>query len=72
MGDFVLSKVNAIVAVNGRQFRLRENEPWAADDPVVQAFPSYFTRTPERVRRSEPVVEEATAAPGEKRRSRAR
>lgn len=74
MADFVLSKSKVIVGHNGEQFRLYEDELWAADDPLVKAHPELFTRTPAKVRRSAPapVVEEATAEPGAKRRTRAR
>jgi hypothetical protein len=49
-------------------------EAWAADDPVVAENPAGFSDDPESIgvlRRSgpapAPVVEQATAAPGEKR-----
>jgi hypothetical protein len=47
---------------------LNENEPWAADDPFVKDHPEYFSEDPQVApRRSVPVVEQATAAPGEQR-----
>lgn len=52
----------------------RRGEAWAADDPAVMGNPDAFTDDPEAngtLRRtapaSPPVVEEATAAPGERR-----
>lgn len=52
----------------------RRGEVWAADDPVVAQHPDAFTDDPDQagvVRRSgpapAPVVEQATAAPGERR-----
>lgn len=51
-----------------------EGEAWRADDPVVQSHPDWFGDTPKVVRttlprhlQGEPPVEQATAAPGEKR-----
>ena len=44
---------------------VREGELWPADDPVVVAHPAWFE--PVRVGRAAPVVEQATAAPGEQR-----
>lgn len=52
----------------------RRGETWAADDPIVAEHPDAFQADPEAlgvVRRSGPppaqVVEQATAAPGERR-----
>jgi hypothetical protein len=43
-------------------------EPWAADDPLVTANPDAFTDYPVTVKRTVlPTIEQATAAPGEKR-----
>ncbi len=53
---------------------VQEGELWDADDPVVQAHPGWFEtlegkslKTAKLAARSEPPVEQATAAPGEKR-----
>lgn len=53
---------------------VRRGEPWAADDPVVLGNPAAFAEDAERagvLRRSgpsqAPVVEQATAEPGERR-----
>lgn len=53
----------------GSTIRVREGEAWAADDPFVALHPDLFAEQPDRVRRTAP-VEQATAAPGEKRRRR--
>lgn len=46
-----------------------EGQAWYADHPVVKENPSLFAELPPEVhpRGFEPVVEQATAAPGEKR-----
>ena len=54
-----------------------ENEIWAADDPIVVAYPQHFsTDLDPGARRTTPapapVVEEATAEPGTRRRTTAR
>jgi hypothetical protein len=47
---------------------LNATEPWAADDPFVKENPQFFGDAPlVEPRRSVPVVEQATAAPGETR-----
>lgn len=52
---------------NGPLF-VREGDLWDASDPVVKRHPDAFRSTDARdVHRSEPVVETATAEPGEKR-----
>lgn len=64
---------------NGGQVRVHKGEHWAADDPVVRQTPSLFgdderyglryTQVPAGFD-DVPVVETATAAPGEKRAAR--
>lgn len=58
----------------GEAVYVRRGETWAADDPVVMDHPASFTADPEQaglVRRSgptsTPVVEQATAEPGQRR-----
>jgi hypothetical protein len=49
---------------------LREGDCWAADDPLVLAHPGLFADTPPAPnfpRRTVLAVEQATAAPGERR-----
>lgn len=55
------------IAVDGIPLTVREGEAWAADDPVVKRYPESFSKDGRTVRRSVPVVEQATAAPGERR-----
>jgi hypothetical protein len=55
---------------------VREGELWPADDPVVQAHPDWFESLvkakpkPPTAASAAPPVEQATAAPGEKRVTR--
>lgn len=42
------------------------DEPWLADDPAVKALPHLFRDDPFDPRGTQP-IEQATAAPGEKR-----
>jgi len=60
---------------------VRKGDAWDADDPVVKRFPNAFSPDPEEYvhrsvkpepRKKEQVIEQATAAPGEKRRGRPR
>lgn len=63
----------ATTIVGPGRVRIYEGEVWAADDPVVKAHPDLFSDTPSKLRRTAPApVETASAAPGEKRRTRAR
>ena len=61
---------------NGISVPVRKGSHWPADDPLVQAHPDWFTTNPcyglswtgEPPREmSQPPVEQATAAPGERR-----
>jgi hypothetical protein len=57
--------------------QIQRGEIWDPDDPVVQSHPDWFTSDPTGLMRrsdppsiapmTEPAVEQATAAPGEKR-----
>lgn len=51
--------------LDGAPIVIRKEMVISADDPVAKAFPQYFQ--PLSPRRSRPEVEQATAAPGEKR-----
>lgn len=48
--------------------KVTEGEAWDASHPVVVANPGLFADRPLKVRGVQTVVEQATAAPGEKRR----
>lgn len=66
MSIIVFARVSASVG----DIIIREGEAWAGDDPFVKAHPDHFTDAPARVRRTVAVVEQASAAPGEKRGTR--
>jgi hypothetical protein len=80
--DIVYATANAVVGLpGGGQARVRAGSHWPASDPVVLAQPSLFSTdaryglnfsTPpaEPAVRQEMPVEQATAAPGERRNRR--
>lgn len=71
MGIKFAQYTTATAAPGGLLLSVQEGEAWAADDPLVVAHPELFADTPARVYRSNgrrEVVEQATAAPGEKRK----
>ena len=77
MANLVYPKLTGWVGVPPHPRFLNANEPWAADDPFVTDNPEFFSPDPQiKPRRSAPVtrdesqVEQATAAPGEKRTTR--
>jgi hypothetical protein len=65
-----------IMMPDGSMVLIREGQPWSPNDPVVQFKPMLFRRDPEAQAPTsigadgQPVVEQATAAPGEKRNTR--
>ncbi|HEU4544449.1 MAG TPA: hypothetical protein VFR23_25185 [Jiangellaceae bacterium] len=67
MSDTVFATRSCATEFNGRPIRVRKGEPWAADDPFVEAKPDLFTSAPEGRRTGPPRVERATRAPGEVR-----
>jgi hypothetical protein len=64
--EFVQAKEAATGSVDGEPFVLTPNELFAADHPIVRAYPDFF-KPLEDPHRQRPEVEQATAAPGEKR-----
>lgn len=64
----------SITNTHGLPFRLHRGEVWDADDPLVGEHPGMFSSQPviARVSRGQgwEIVEQATAAPGERRRTR--
>ena len=66
------------VAHGGIRVHVREGEAWDADSSLVKDNPGFFTDTPTGVRTFGPrgvelaAVEQATAAPGEKRTTKRR
>ena len=62
---------NTVVSLDGRKVTIQAGTAWDASDPVVRAYPGLFSDDARYLRRStERPVEQATAAPGEKRRTR--
>ena len=57
---------------HGAIYDLQKGQPYVADHPVVVAHPDLFSDSPTfaMTARGFEVVEQATAAPGEKRRGR--
>ena len=53
-----------ICAVDGVTLTVRKDETFTSSDPVVKNYPELFTP---RIKATGPRVEQATAAPGEKR-----
>jgi hypothetical protein len=63
--------VEVAVAFSGPMGAFSKGQLYRADDPVVVKYPQFFR--PIEVRstgKAEPVIEQATAAPGEKRGAR--
>jgi hypothetical protein len=71
---FSVVRERVIVPVDGQRITIKAGEVRFADDPVVRAFPEFFTDEPQVITRfpgwSPADVEQATAAPGERRTSR--
>ena len=70
---YVFPVSNAVAAHDGGRVHLSVDQVWDADDPFVKARPELFRDTPLNVlRTTAPVVEQATAAPGETRKTNRR
>lgn len=67
---YVFAVSSASVGWNDGLVRLFEGDVWRADDPFVKAHPRFFSSVPVRVHSVAGVVEQATAAPGEKRQTK--
>lgn len=70
--DYVYAKQSAGAGGGGRIWQVEKGTVWPADHPVVQEHPGLFSDTPTVVyptkKSAEQIgVEQATAAPGEKR-----
>lgn len=65
-----------IMMPDGSMVLIREGQPWSPNDPVVRFKPMLFSAEAEKPAPTsigadgQPVVEQATAAPGEKRNTR--
>jgi len=70
--DYVIATTTAhLREPNGTALLVTVGERWAANDPVVKRHPGAFAAPPsDDIRRSVAPVEAATAAPGEKRRTK--
>lgn len=71
---YVFPVASVAVGYAGGVIHLSTRDVWAADDPFVQARPELFSDTPavtvvRRTAAAPVVVEQATAAPGEKRKT---
>lgn len=60
----------AVLHLDGLVVAVREGEPFPENDPVVKAHPWLFRSDADRDVELGNVVEQATAAPGERRRTR--
>ncbi len=72
---FVFASCTTTFAGPAGKVHLTEDEPWVADDPFVKAHPELFRASPSNPKRTvpeRPAVEQATAAPGERRGARGR
>lgn len=67
MANIVYPKLTGWVGVPPYPRFLHANEPWDADDPFVKDNPEFFGDAPQAEPRRSVPVEQATAAPGEKR-----
>lgn len=63
--EHVQAKEAASGSVDGVAFVLKPGEILRADDPIAKKYPGFFKELEPQRRR--PVIENATAAPGERR-----
>lgn len=66
----VYAAANCVVRYNNLTLRLTPGDPWDATDPFVKSRPDLFSDAPATVHRTFRPVEQATAAPGERRSTR--
>lgn len=66
---YVYANTDCVVRYGGGRVHLRKGEAWLASDPFVKARPEFFAKAPTVVKQSSAkgLVEQATAAPGERR-----
>lgn len=69
---YAYANCSTVFAEGIRKIRLTEGDVWDADDPFVKAHPELFSVEPTKLKRTtkDSTVEQATAAPGEKRGAR--
>jgi hypothetical protein len=70
MSSITIAISSAVVTHRGERISIQAGTAWDAADPVVRAHPEMFSTDARYLRRSEPLVEQATAAPGERRGTR--
>lgn len=68
--SLVFAAASAVFMHDGQLIRLNMDEAWLADDPVVRAHPDMFKDRPTHIRGTIDIIEQATAAPGERRRAK--
>jgi hypothetical protein len=68
----VFARDDTWVGVHPNRVRLTKGDTWHADHPLVLAYPEAFSDEPTAMhpRGWDPPVEQASAAPGEKRATR--
>jgi len=61
-----------VAGYDGGRVHINVDQVWEADDPFVKSHPDLFSDVPQKVHRTTtaPVIETATAAPGEVRNTR--
>ena len=68
MSEIVFAAADCVTGSSANRVRLRKDEAWFASDPFVVANPHLFNLRPAHVRGAPAAdVEQATAAPGERR-----
>lgn len=71
MATIVVAATTANVTHRGQRVHIEAGTAWDGGDSLVKAFPDMFTTDSRMLRRTDdPVVEQATAAPGERRGTR--
>ncbi len=65
--QIMVALASFVGAVGNVEVVVRQGDLFATEDAIVRKFPQMFGRVEVRRSVSEPVIEQATAAPGEKR-----
>jgi hypothetical protein len=74
MADVVFAKQGGSTFIDGARRHVAVDQPLFANDPLVKAYPDWFDELPADLRnqqRRTAAVEDASGAPGAKRRTRA-
>lgn len=67
MANILMARESFVCKVNGMDETIRAGDLLEADHPAVKKNPGAFVEPKVRFAKAAPVVEQATAAPGEKR-----